>query len=61
MVIELRQYTKAFKREAVRLMETSGKLIAAIARSGDQRQQPVSVAGSVSEMEAESKRLRPLA
>jgi transposase len=32
MAAERRRYTEAFKREAVRLMETSGKPIAQIAR-----------------------------
>jgi transposase-like protein len=32
MAVERRRYTEEFKREAVRLMETSGKPIAQIAR-----------------------------
>lgn len=32
MAIERRKYTEEFKREAVRLMETSGKPIAELAR-----------------------------
>ena len=71
MAVERRQYTEEFKREAVRLMESSGKPIAQLARDlgikdnnlyrwrgwyGSQSQ--VNTNGSVSEMEAEVKRLR---
>lgn len=70
MAVERRQYTEEFKREAVRLMETSGKPIAQLARDlgikdnnlyrwrglyGSQQQ---STYGNRSEMEAELKRLR---
>ena len=71
MAVERRKYTEEFKREAVRLMETSGKAIAEIARDlgindnnlyrwrglyGSQAQ--ANANGSVTEMEAELKRLR---
>lgn len=71
MATERRKYTEEFKREAVRLMETSGKPIAELARDlgindnnlyrwrgvgGGERQQASK--GSVSEMEAELKGLR---
>ena len=71
MATERRRYTEEFKREAVRLMETSGKPIAKIARDlgvndnnlyrwrsvyGCQSQSTSN--GSVAEMEAELKRLR---
>jgi transposase len=71
MTIERRKYTEEFKREAVRLMETSGKAIAELARDlgiNDNnlyrwrglygRQMQVRANGSVAEMEAELKRLR---
>jgi transposase len=69
MAVERRQYTEEFKREAVRLMETSGKPIAQLARDlgikdnnlhrwrglfGSQQ----STNGNQTEMEAELKRLR---
>jgi transposase len=71
MTIGRRKYTEEFKREAVRLMETSGKPVAQLARDlgindnnlyrwrglyGNQAQ--VSTNGSAAEMEAELKRLR---
>jgi transposase len=71
MAVERKKYTEEFKREAVRLMETSGKRIAEIARDlgindnnlyrwrrlyGNQSQ--ANTTGSVAEMEAELKRLR---
>lgn len=71
MVTERRKYTEEFKREAVRLMETSGKPIAQLARDlgindnnlyrwrgvyGNPSQ--ASPNGSTAEMEAELKRLR---
>lgn len=71
MATDRRSYTEEFKREAVRLMETSGKAIAEIARDlgindnnlyrwrdlyGSQPQ--ANTNGNVSEMEAELKRLR---
>jgi transposase len=74
MAVERRQYTEEFKREAVRLMESSGKPIAQLAR--DLRikdnnlyrwrrlyssQPPQSMNGSQpsrAELEAELKRLR---
>jgi len=71
MAIERRMYTEEFKREAVRLMETSGKPIAHLARDlgindnnlyrwrsayGSQRQSATN--GNVTEMEVELKRLR---
>ncbi len=71
MAIDRRHYTEEFKREAVRLMETSGKPVAQLARDlgindnnlyrwrglyGNQAQ--VSANVSVAEMEAELKRLR---
>jgi transposase len=71
MTTERRKYTEEFKREAVRLMETSGKAIAEIARDlgindnnlyrwrGVYGRQPQNATnGSVGEMEAELKRLR---
>lgn len=71
MAIDRRKYTEEFKREAVRLMESSGKPIAEIARDlgiNDNNlyrwralygSQPQSVTkGSMVEMEAELKRLR---
>jgi len=71
MTVERRKYPEEFKREAVRLMETSGKPIAELARDlgindnnlyrwrglyGSQSQ--VNTNGSVAEMTAELKRLR---
>ncbi len=71
MAKERRKYTEEFKREAVQLMETSGKPIAEIARDlgindnnlyrwrglyGSQSQ--VNTNGSVAEMAAELKRLQ---
>lgn len=71
MAVERRKYTEEFKREAVRLMESSGKSIAEIARDlgindnnvyrwrnlyGSPSQSRPN--GSMSEMEAELKRLR---
>jgi transposase len=71
MTTERRKYTEEFKREAVRLMESSGKPIAELARDlgindnnlyrwrgvyGSQAQ--ASANGSGGEMEAELKRLR---
>ena len=71
MAIDRRRYTEEFKREAVQLMETSGKPIAELARDlginnhnlyrwrglyGSQS--PVNRNGNVAEMEAELKRLR---
>ena len=71
MTTERRNYTEEFKREAVQLMETSGKPIAELARDlgindnnlyrwrrlyGSQSQ--TNPNGSVAEMEAELKRLR---
>jgi transposase len=71
MTVERRKYTEEFKREAVRLMETSGKAIAEIGRDlgindnnlyrwrglyGSRSQ--ANTNGSVAEMEAELKRLR---
>lgn len=71
MATERRSYTEEFKREAVRLMETSGKPIAELARDlgindnnlyrwrgsyGSQAQD--SSNGSAAEREAELKRLR---
>lgn len=71
MTTERHTYTEAFKREAVQLVESSGKSVAEIARDlgiNDNnlyrwrgvygRQPQASVNGSVSEMEAELKRLR---
>jgi transposase len=71
MTVERRKYTEELKREAVRLMETSGKAIAEIARDlgiNDNNlyrwrglyssQSPVNRNGSVAQMEAELKRLR---
>jgi len=71
MTVERKKYPEEFKREAVRLMETSGKRIVEIARDlgindnnlyrwrrvyGHQSQ--ANTNGSVAEMEAELKRLR---
>jgi transposase len=71
MTIARRKYTEEFKREAVRLMESSGKPIAELARDlgindnnlyrwrglyGNQAQ--ANANGSVAQMEAELKRLR---
>jgi transposase len=71
MTTDRRTYTEEFKREAVRLMETSGKPIAELARDlgindnnlyrwrglyGSQTQ--ANTNGSVGELEAELKRLR---
>ena len=71
MTAERRHYTEEFKREAVRLMETSSRPIAHIARDlgvkdnnlyrwrglyGSQQQNAAN--GSMAEMEAELKRLR---
>ena len=71
MATERRQYTEEFKREAVQLMETSGKSIAQLARDlgindnnlyrwrevyGNASQ--ASRTDSAAEMEAELKRLR---
>ena len=71
MATERRSYTEEFKREAVRLMETSDKPIAELARDlgiNDNnlyrwrgvygRQMQNASNGSVDEMEAELKRLR---
>lgn len=71
MATERRSYTEEFKREAVRLMETSGKTIAELARDlgindnnlyrwrGVYGRQPQHANnGSVDEMAAELKRLR---
>lgn len=71
MTADRRSYTEEFKREAVRLMETSGKPVAQLARDlgiNDNNlyrwrglygsQSPVNSNGSVVEMEAELKRLR---
>ena len=71
MANERRKYTEEFKREAVQLMETSGKPVAEIARElgiNDNNlyrwrglygsPSPVNRNGSVAEMEAEVKRLR---
>lgn len=69
MAIDRRRYTEEFKREAVRLMETSGKPVAELARDlgindnnlyrwrglyGSQAK----ANGNMAEMEAELKRLR---
>jgi len=71
MARDRKSYTEAFKREAVRLMESSGKPIAEVARDlgvndnnlyrwrgvyGSQRQPTRN--GNEGEMEAELKRLR---
>jgi transposase len=71
MTEERRKYTEDFKRESVRLMETSGKSVAQIGRDlgvaennlyrwrglyGNRSE--ANTNGSVSEMEAELKRLR---
>jgi transposase len=71
MTVERRKYTEELKREAVRLMETSGKAIAEIARDlgiNDNNlyrwrrsygsPSAVNRNGDVAEMEAELKRLR---
>ena len=71
MAADRKRYTGEFKREAVRLMETSGKPIAQLARDlgvndnnlyrwrGRYGSQPASSAnGSLAEMEAELKRLQ---
>jgi transposase len=71
MAIERRKYTEEFKREAVGLMETSGKAIAELARDlgiNDNnlyrwrslygRQVQSCSSSSVSELEAELKRLQ---
>jgi transposase len=70
MAVERRSYTEEFKREAVRLMESSGKPIVQLARDlgikdnnlyrwrglyGSQQQ---STNGNRTDMEAELKRLR---
>ena len=71
MATDRRRYTEEFKREAVRLMETSGKPVVQLARDlgisannlyrwrglyGSRSQ--ANTNGSVAEMEAELKRLR---
>lgn len=71
MTVDRRKYTEEFKREAVWLMETSGKPVAQLARDlgvndnnlyrwrglyGSRAQS--SLNGSMTEMEAELKRLR---
>jgi transposase len=71
MATERKSYTEEFKREAVRLMESSGKPVAQLARDlgindnnlyrwrelyGSQAQ--TSSSGSVVELDAELKRLR---
>ena len=71
MTVERRKYTEDFKREAVRLMETSGRPIAEIARDlgindnnlyrwrGQYGSQPqTNSQSSVTAMEAELKRLQ---
>lgn len=71
MATERRKYTEEFKREAVRLMETSGKAIAELARDlgiNDNnlyrwrnrygRQSEPTANGNLTDMEAELKRLR---
>ena len=71
MTLDRKSYTEAFKREAVRLVEASGKPVAQIARElgvADNNlyrwrglygsQQPSATPGSIAEMEAELKRLR---
>jgi transposase len=71
MTVERRKYTEAFKREAVQLMETSGKPITELARDlgvNDNnlyrwrglygKRSQANTNGSVTEMEAELKRLR---
>ncbi len=71
MTTERRSYTEAFKREAFRLMETSGKAVAQLGRDlgindnnlyrwrglYGSHQQPTTN-GSMAEMEAELKRLQ---
>ena len=74
MAIERRKYTEEFKQEAVRLMESSGKPVAQVARDlgvndnnlyrwrreygSDVSAAHNSGAASVSELEAEVKRLK---
>lgn len=72
MADERRKYTEDFKREAVRLMETSGKSVAELARDlgindnnlyrwrsrYGKQQQTVNSSGSMAEVEAEVKRLQ---
>lgn len=71
MATEHRKYTEEFKREAVRLMETSGKRIAELARDLEINDNNLyrwrglygnpseaNTNGSLAEMEAELKRLR---
>ena len=71
MPIERRKYTEEFKREAVRLMETSGKPVAQLARdlgindnnlyrwrSRYSRQNQSASNGNLTDMEAELKRLQ---
>jgi len=73
MTAERRSYTEAFKREAVRLMETSGKPVVQLARDlgvndtnlyrwrgryGSQPQRPNGSLASMAELEAEVKRLQ---
>lgn len=71
MATDRRNYTEEFKREAVRLMESSGKPVAQIARDlgiNDNNlyrwrgvyghQNPLAVNGSQTEIETELKRLR---
>ena len=71
MANERKRYTEEFKREAERLMESSGKAIAEIARDlgiNDNNlyrwrglygsQVPANANGNVAEMETELKRLR---
>lgn len=71
MTTDRKSYTEEFKREAVRLMETSGKPVTQLARDlgiNDNNlyrwrgvygsPSPVNRNGSVVEMEAELKRLR---
>ena len=71
MATERRKYTEEFKQEAVRLMETSGKAIAELARDlgindnnlyrwrnlYGQRSDPIAN-GNLTDLEAELKRLR---
>jgi transposase len=71
MTIEGRKYTEEFKREAVRLMETSGKPVAQLARdlgindnnlyrwrSRYGRQKQIASNGNLTDTEAELKRLQ---
>jgi transposase len=71
MTIEGRKYTEEFKREAVRLMETSGKPVAQLARDlgiNDNnlyrwrgqygRQKQIASNGNLTDTEAELKRLQ---